>query len=282
MSEPDLDQQAEELRRQLRDGRTTSANASSFKGSGSGDFEERSTFQDTGRDIENAQPDDSEDGSKDHGVRSAQPGIKEIFRRFRPDGGRSGEGGVSSPQLSKNDNGQSAERTIGNLVTASPIPPRPDESSFQEQRKKTRRVRHEPVEEKPRKERSFPVSTKRLTAKEAEALYEPFKTALIDEIGYIDDYLNIRLRNMDMEEEEVWSNLDNDEEEQLCRILLKLGQKSETVATGVRMVIELHDYTALAAIIVPRSIKTARIMRKTTRKRQPKIVRMRQHAAADQ
>lgn len=112
---------------------------------------------------------------------------------------------------------------------------------------------------------------------------EPFRVALIDEIGYIDDYLNIRRRNMGMEEEEVWSNLDADEEEQLCRILLKLGQKSEIVATGVRMVVELHDYTALTAIVVPRSIKTVQIMRKTTRKRQPKIMRMRQqHAAADQ
>lgn len=113
-------------------------------------------------------------------------------------------------------------------------------------------------------------------------MQEPFRKALIDEISYIDDYLNLRLRGMGMDEEEVWSNLDNDEEEQLCSILLKMGQKSETVATGIRLVVEFHDYTALAAIIVPRSIKTAQIMKKTTRKREPRILRMRRrHAATD-
>lgn len=278
----DLDVRAEELRRELRDGRAASANASPFQDGGSFDNQEQRTFEDTGRDIEHAGQDDRTNGTENNGVRGTQSGFKQIFERFRPDGGRSGEGGDGAPQLSKASNGQQpTERTIGNLVTASPIPPRPDESDFQGQPKRTRRTKRDTSDEKPRKERPFPVSTKRLTAKEAEALQEPFRVALIDEIGYIDDYLNIRLRNMGMEEEEVWSNLDADEEEQLCRILLKLGQKSETVATGVRMVIELHDYTALAAIIVPRTIKTAQIMRKTTKKRQPKIMRMR-HATADQ
>lgn len=81
----------------------------------------------------------------------------------------------------------------------------------------------------------------------------------------------IWLRATQIDGQEIWGDVDEDEQETLAYALLKLGQRSPVAAVAIRTAIDWHDYAALLAIVVPRTKQTVKALREAPRKpRQPR------------
>lgn len=104
-----------------------------------------------------------------------------------------------------------------------------------------------------------------LTQKETSILEEPLKEAIKDFARYGDEALWKRQDNMN--DQPIWSDMDDDELHLLVTYLLKSGQKSPMMAKVVRNTVSSHDYIALYMILAPRVVKTSTIIQRTHKPR---------------
>ncbi len=114
---------------------------------------------------------------------------------------------------------------------------------------------------------------KKLSAQEANALTDPFISALTDNFQYLDTYLWNRQEKAGKStgEKPIWSDLDDEEIAALTRVMMRFGQHNEAAASVVRGVVESQDYITVGAIFVPRVTETVKIMRETAQPRTPRL-----------
>lgn len=105
-----------------------------------------------------------------------------------------------------------------------------------------------------------------LSVAEAKALEEPLLSALDANFTYVDQY--IWYRTQDETQAPVWSDMDNEDLQILCSVLLKRGQKSPAAAATVRAIVNTSTYLDVAMLMGPRFIKTVQVL-----KAAPKIER---------
>lgn len=106
---------------------------------------------------------------------------------------------------------------------------------------------------------------KTLSLTESKTLQEPLKDALLDYATYADQALWKRQGNTN--NVPIWSDMDEDEIGLLVDFMLKSGQRSPITARLVRNAVNTHDYVALYMMLAPRTVRTANIIRETTKVR---------------
>jgi hypothetical protein len=133
-------------------------------------------------------------------------------------------------------------------------------ASRKEQERKEREERQrEETSQKEHRQRWFKYEGNTLSEEEAKSLLEPLKAVLLDDLTYLDQA--IALRNPNFKDREIWGNLNEHEAETLAELWIKGGQKSPTIATSVRVTVEVKSYAAAVAILGPRIALTAQALR---------------------
>lgn len=109
-----------------------------------------------------------------------------------------------------------------------------------------------------------------LNKAEIEEYSESLPSALEDIFQATDDWLWKRqiAAGKDSDEQPVWTNLDDKEMSRLTKVFLKWGQKSGMGAGAVRGIVESSDYIAVGSMLAPRFMQTVDIYRETRRPRQ--------------
>jgi len=124
-----------------------------------------------------------------------------------------------------------------------------------------------PVERKP----LLPQGRK-LSATEANTLSPEFVSSMEDYFEYMDRFLWTREEKAGKPsgQRPVWSDIDDEELAALTRVMMRWGQHNEIVAGAVRGAIELHDYTDVGVVMIPRAMKTVEIIRETRVSKPPR------------
>jgi hypothetical protein len=184
----------------------------------------------------------------------------------------------------------SKRRSVGNLETYEPIPPRSFEADIEreaaiEERKAegttSARKRGRPTKQgtsqpilqikavgtalKEKSEARKFFTGKTFSKSEAEELKEPLVAALQDEFLILDKAL--WGLSGDELQQPIWSDLSNKELDTITNIILRAGQRSPLVATATRTAVDGSDYIAAGVILAPRFKSTVDVIR-TVRKKQ--------------
>lgn len=107
--------------------------------------------------------------------------------------------------------------------------------------------------------RNFIPEGRVLSEREAKELYEPLIEAIKDDFHYLDELLWLRCPQLD--QRDIWGDVDDEETATLTKLLLKRGQKSPATAAVVRGMIDSHDYVVVGALFVPRIQATVKALR---------------------
>lgn len=303
----------DQLRKRLREenGRQTSDETTGEQSTGTGN-RDSITISSPSTDIERYVPNSIDTPQSDerplqglhHGVRSTKRAASDIKRKL-DDLTRSStqinSRERSSPRRYGEDNsqnrgngedirsstGSSKRRTVGNLETIEPIPPRTFEIDSEREakvevgqaegttqaRKRGRPIKQGdskpilqikqigPIEREPRK---F-FTGKVLSKTEAEEIKESFIRSLSDELGIVDKAL-WRIAGDDDLQQPIWSDMTEKELDTIANIVLRLGQKSPVVATMARTSIDADDYITAGLIVGPRFNSTVSLIRETRKK----------------
>lgn len=227
------------------------------------------------------------------------PGKRRTNRRSGEDHGQNRSDGIdvsASPtgSFERSEQISTTARKVGNLETDDPIPPRffdaEREAAIEKSeaqgtspaRKRgrppksrdsgfvpTKQEQLELIEiakSEERKQRNFfSTSGKVLSKQEAKELAEPLVSALTDELNQLDKL--IWQFTGDELQQPIWSDISENEMQNLANALLKLGQKSPAVATVTRASVDISDYVVAGAIVGPRFVQTAQIIRTARRKK---------------
>ena len=267
----------EQLRNELRNGRVDKTSRTLDANFGTGDQEARGSVQtlqrESSRDVQ----------SRNTVVNLGGSVAKEPVRIGRP-GGRHGTSNRRSAQSDTAIRATTIRRS-GGLETDEPIPPRVEyqDHSGEEAgpvevkrpvgrppKPETIKAREDAARTEEAKKPIFPwfKENSTLSKEEVKALYDPLCNALIDDFGYVDEYL--WHRTGDITQSPIWSDVDREEVESLARIMLRRGERSPAAASMVRAVVNGSDYINAAVIVLPRVIKTADILSKTGKKQKQK------------
>ncbi len=92
---------------------------------------------------------------------------------------------------------------------------------------------------------------------EAESLVEPLGKAFVDYGGYLDQYLQWKLKRSEI----FFSDLSYQEGEVLAKLIIRLGKKDAKVAGAVRTVANGNDYINAIIVLWPRISKLIEAMR---------------------
>lgn len=215
-----------------------------------------------------------------------------------------------SASLERASSGSEQVRKVGNLETDEPIPPRyfdaereaaiekSETQGIAPARKRGRPPKQRDIgplqEVKPsygtptvdafneeRQRKNFFTTGKTLSKAEAKELLDPLTSALKDELKQIDKLL--WQYTGDVLEQPIWSDTTDTEMDHLTSLILKLGQKSPTIATVARGAVDASDYIVAGSVIGPRFMKTVEVIRTArkskqseTRNRQSTLERFRQ------
>lgn len=258
----------EQLREELRNGRVRQTGESLDGDFGISHQEARGSVQVVLRESNGDGPVDNTAPGARGSVEKKPVRIGRAGRRHGPD----------NSGIAQGDYGATRTRRAGGLETDEPIPQRntiePElvVNTIKEEPKRPVGRPPKPETLKARadeksKEAVFPwfKESKTLSKDEVKSLYEPLINALIDDLGYVDQYLWYRTN--DISQTPIWSDISREEAETLARIMLRRGERSASAATMVRAVVNGNDYIDAAVIVVPRVIKTADVMQKS---RKPK------------
>lgn len=104
---------------------------------------------------------------------------------------------------------------------------------------------------------------------EARELHEPLREAIKQEFHVADQALWLRCPQLD--ERDIWGNVDDDETEALASLLLKRAERSPAAATVVRGMIDASDYLVVGAMFAPRIQQTVQALRETPKRDQPMV-----------
>jgi hypothetical protein len=244
-----LDQQKiAQLREELRRGRTSETSAVVAGDAGNGRSETGTDFQVAGGAIERVSGPRGEPEADTGAAGTDQSGIAAKLERKRSSARRprKSDGGVDEA-------GEATERRVGNLATDEPIKERLD----------TRPKAKLDVPEKKSQHREKSVSS--FSDKEAREMTEMLTAKLATYFDMVDAYLHDRqrLKFGKSLEEDVWSNLDEEELAVLVGLWVKWGKRNRYVAESARWTVEVTDYVQVGVLIFPRLQKTVEIMRET-------------------
>jgi transcriptional regulator with XRE-family HTH domain len=107
---------------------------------------------------------------------------------------------------------------------------------------------------------------KPLTAQEASHLTDPVEAALRDYFLYLDQAL--WKISGDTAHQPIWSDMTDKELQVLCRVWLRLAQRSQVAATAIHSLLSGRDYLAVTMILLPRGAETAHLLRPALRGKQ--------------
>lgn len=226
-------------------------------------------------------------------------GIAQINQRKRPANRRSGEDhsqdrpdGTDVP-ASVTGRSSRSTRSVGNLETTEPIPPRnfdlEREAAVEDAkvegtppaRKRGRPPKRRdpqlieevhsspPIEEGPNFIQRFIKGGKTLSEREARELKPSLTSALQDEFLLLDKML--WSMSGDPLQQPIWSDTSDKEIEAFTSSFLKLGQKSPAVASVARIAVDASDYTVAAAMIGPRFLKTVDVVKQVRKQNQRNV-----------
>lgn len=303
-----MSQTPEELRKELKDGRTAKSRANSGTAAPNGggdDISQRAALQDARRSITTVESqyhgyeerDPQRNGGTAPGERTTghdKPGPKSIFKRHgqtsRRPGENSGSASASAETTESEQPGPTSTRQIGNLVADGPVPARLPDAPEPEKKKRDRRGYVQPsrlaaraareagkiegaeISSKPAGGNKIPFMPqgRKLSVTEVETIKGPFADSLEAYFRYMDQFLWTRQEKAGKPtgEQPVWSNLDEEEIAALTRVMMRFGQHNEAAAATVRGVVEGRDYIDVGMIFVPRVQATVQIMRETAQPKQ--------------
>lgn len=224
-------------------------------------------------------------GNKSTGTSQSDIRSGSEHRRSSEDNGQSGRDGTDVQTSSSSGK----QREVGNLVAYDEIPP----AHFIPENTGTTSGGNSQTTQTPRKRGRPPkfsivrntepqatIETKRskffsggatLSKTEASELQESLIEALTDEFEIIDtmlwNYVDDPLK------QPIWSDISEKEMLSLSKMILKLGQKSPTIATVARGAVDAKDYVTVATMLIPRvqtTVQKIRAVRKEKKQNAPK------------
>lgn len=210
-------------------------------------------------------------------------------RRLGKDNSQNWADGTNVPTGSHSSSTSTTVRAIGNLITDEPIPERFFEPE-NERARETEATKPETKTNAPAAKRSKPAkpgnsgiirelppeleslpakrkffsSSATLSKQEAKDLQEPLRAALTDELEILDKMI-WKLVGDELEQP-IWSDISDKEMSTLTDMLLKLGQKSPTVATVSRVAVDGSDYIIAGTVVLPRMKQTVDVIRQARKK----------------
>lgn len=273
IEENELNNQIEEARQKLRDGRREQASTYTVPNSSSSNGETRSSVQlVASRDGQSVQGNRGNAG--DHaGERDSERSTETESKRIRPRRRRLGSVDPSTADTQQETRATNRATDFGGIERIDGEFFRPEEKK-EEPKKPVEGLVTKLINKLPDSSEDIPFlggkgKGKLFTKTEAKEFYEPLKQAISD----YGDYLDIYMDKIEQGHPATWGNLTDKELDIATRALLKMAQTNPRAASFTRLMIDGQDYIGLLVILLPRVSVTLqfvgrRIPRKSRQRRE--------------